>query len=149
MCRKAVTWDRFFYFPSRGRHAEDFYVRKIQRLRPGLNPRTWVTEASMLTTRPPKPSLKGLRNFRETHFGMHEIKNEWVNERMCIHKQHYVLEALSCLYRLHTHFSVQSYWRWNICHGITNRPKYKQYWYWSTIAYYSLLMSYIYHVPLS
>ena len=32
---------------------EDFYVRKIQRLRPGLNPQTWVPEASMLTTRPP------------------------------------------------------------------------------------------------
>ena len=30
---------------------------KIQRLRPGLNPQTWVPEASMLTTRPPKPSL--------------------------------------------------------------------------------------------
>ena len=56
-CRKAGTWDRFFYFPSGGRHAEDFYVRKIQRLRPGLNPQTWVPEASMLTTRPPKPSL--------------------------------------------------------------------------------------------
>ena len=28
-----------------------FYIRKIQRLRPGLNPRTWV-----LTTRPPKQS---------------------------------------------------------------------------------------------
>ena len=42
--------------PSGGRHAEDFYVRKTQRLRPGLNPQTWVPEASMLTTRPPKPS---------------------------------------------------------------------------------------------
>ena len=55
------SWDmgqilRFFYFPSGGRHAEDFYARKIQRLRPGLNPQTWVPEASMLTTRPPKPS---------------------------------------------------------------------------------------------
>ena len=29
---------------------------KIERLRPGLNPQTWVPEASMLTTRPPKPS---------------------------------------------------------------------------------------------
>ena len=29
---------------------------EIQRLRPGLNPQTWVPEASMLTTRPPKPS---------------------------------------------------------------------------------------------
>ena len=48
-CRKARTWDRFFYFPYGGRHAENFYVRKIQRLRPGLNPQTWVPEASMLT----------------------------------------------------------------------------------------------------
>ena len=31
---------------------------KIQRLRPGLNPQTWMPEASMLTTRPPKPSFK-------------------------------------------------------------------------------------------
>ena len=55
-CRKAGTWDRFFYFPSGGSHVEDFYVRKTQRLRPGLNPQVWVPEASMLTTRPPKPS---------------------------------------------------------------------------------------------
>ena len=33
-----------------------FTPLKIQRLRPGLNPQTWVPEASMLTTRPPKPS---------------------------------------------------------------------------------------------
>jgi hypothetical protein len=42
-------------FPSKGRHAEDFYTRKIQQLRPGLNPRTREPEASMLTTRPRKP----------------------------------------------------------------------------------------------
>ena len=48
-CRKAGTWDRFFYFPSEGRHTEDFPdTRKI--------PRTRVPVASMLTTRPPKPS---------------------------------------------------------------------------------------------
>ena len=62
--RKAGTWDRFFYFPSGGRHAEDFYARKIQRLRPGLNPQTWVPEASMLTTRPPKPSKHGRTRVR-------------------------------------------------------------------------------------
>jgi hypothetical protein len=28
---------------------------KIGRLRPGLNPRAWVPDASMLTTRTPKP----------------------------------------------------------------------------------------------
>ena len=33
-----------------------FTTVKIQRLRPGLNLQTWVPEASMLTTRPPKPS---------------------------------------------------------------------------------------------
>ena len=56
-CRKAGTWDRFLYFPSEGRHTEDFPdTRKIQRLRPGLNPRTRVPVASMLITRPLKPS---------------------------------------------------------------------------------------------
>ena len=55
-CRKAGTWDILFYFPSEGRHTEDFPdARKIQRFRPGLNPRTRVPVASMLTTRPPKP----------------------------------------------------------------------------------------------
>jgi hypothetical protein len=32
-----------------------FFARKIPRLQPGLNPQTWVPEASMLTTRPLKP----------------------------------------------------------------------------------------------
>jgi len=31
-----------------------FFARKIRRLRPGLNPRTWVSKASTLTSRPPK-----------------------------------------------------------------------------------------------
>ena len=56
-CRKAGTWDILFYFPFEGRHTEDFPdTRKIQRLWPGLNLRTRVQVASMLTTRPPKPS---------------------------------------------------------------------------------------------
>src|SRR5215469_12570056 len=54
-CRKAARWGRRLYFACEGRHVEDFFARKIRRLRPGLNPRTWVPEASMLTTRPPKP----------------------------------------------------------------------------------------------
>ena len=37
------------------RRAEDFFARKIRRLRPGLNPRARVPEASKLTSRPPKP----------------------------------------------------------------------------------------------
>jgi hypothetical protein len=43
--RKPATWNRRLYFPSEGRHAEDFFARKIRRLRPGLNPPTWVPEA--------------------------------------------------------------------------------------------------------
>ena len=35
--------------------------RKIRRLQPGLNPRTWVPEASMLTTRALKPLLSSER----------------------------------------------------------------------------------------
>jgi hypothetical protein len=51
-CPKAGTWDTLFYFPSEGRRAVNFSNR---RLRSGANPRSWVPEASMLTTRPPKP----------------------------------------------------------------------------------------------
>jgi hypothetical protein len=40
-CCKTATWDRRLYFPSEGRRAEDFFARKIRRLRPGLNLRTW------------------------------------------------------------------------------------------------------------
>jgi hypothetical protein len=35
----------------------NFPPLKIRRLRPGLNPRTWVPEASTLTPRPPKPLI--------------------------------------------------------------------------------------------
>jgi hypothetical protein len=37
-------------------------ARKIQRLRPGLNPRTRVPVASMLTTRPPNQSQEPEKN---------------------------------------------------------------------------------------
>ena len=53
--RKFTTWGRRLYFHSEGRRAEDFFARKIRRLRPGLNPLTWVPKASTLTPRPPKP----------------------------------------------------------------------------------------------
>ena len=62
------SWDmgRIFSLPpSEGRHAGDYSdTRKIQRLRPGSNPRTRVPEAGMLTTRPPKPLLIHVINIR-------------------------------------------------------------------------------------
>jgi hypothetical protein len=48
-CRKSVTWDRRLYFPSEGRHAVDFFTRKIWRLRPSSNPRSWVPESTART----------------------------------------------------------------------------------------------------
>jgi hypothetical protein len=54
-CPKVGTWERLFDFPSEGRHDEDFYIRKIRRLRPGLTPRNREPEVSMLTSRTPKP----------------------------------------------------------------------------------------------
>ena len=53
---KSATWETAS-LPPQGRHVVDFFARKIRRLRPGSNPRSWVPEASMLTTRPPKPVL--------------------------------------------------------------------------------------------
>jgi hypothetical protein len=44
-----------FTSPPKEGMLEDFYHT---RLRPGLNPRTRVPEASMLTTRPPKSSYR-------------------------------------------------------------------------------------------
>jgi hypothetical protein len=41
--------DRRLYFPSEGRRVEDFFARKILRLRLGLNPRTRIPKASTLT----------------------------------------------------------------------------------------------------
>ena len=48
-CRKSTTRYKRLYFPSERRPAEDFFSPwKIRRLRPGLNPRTWVPKASQL-----------------------------------------------------------------------------------------------------
>jgi hypothetical protein len=46
-----MTWDRWLYFPSEGRRAEDFSPLKIRWLQPGLNPRTWVLKARRCTVR--------------------------------------------------------------------------------------------------
>ena len=53
MCRKSTTRDPWLYFPSEGRHTQDFYALKIHRPWLGLNPRTSDPEASMITTGPP------------------------------------------------------------------------------------------------
>ena len=52
-CRKFSTWDKRFYFPSEGRHAEDISPWKIRRLR--LEPANLGTKGQHATSRPPKP----------------------------------------------------------------------------------------------
>ena len=63
MPRKSATWETAL-LPPQGRYAVDFFARKIRRLRPGSNPRSWIPEASMLTTRPPNVGHISLREFR-------------------------------------------------------------------------------------
>jgi len=80
-CRKFTTWDRRLYFPSEGRHAEDFFARKIRRLRPGLNSRTWVPKASTLTPRPPKPlciTLFDIIHIYWLEFQLHKVSLMYV-----------------------------------------------------------------------
>ena len=55
---------------------------KIQRLRPGLNPQTWVPEASNLTTRPPKPSFR--------YLALSKLRTDHV---------HYMLDQCSFFYK--------------------------------------------------
>ena len=68
-CRKFTTWDRRLYFPSEGRRAEVFFAR------------TWVPEASTLTSRTPKPLLD-LNNTRlncisKTNYEIVLLKIQW------------------------------------------------------------------------
>jgi len=43
-CRKFTAWDRWLYFPSKGRCAEDFFAPKIRWLWPGSKPQTQVQD---------------------------------------------------------------------------------------------------------
>jgi hypothetical protein len=76
---------QIIWLPLR-RKAEDFYIRKIRRLWPGLNPRTREPEASMLTTRPPKPLWERGNSDLKTYsvyvkFIWHKIKD--------LHRRHF------------------------------------------------------------
>jgi hypothetical protein len=66
-----------------------FIYRKIQRLRPGLNPRIREPEASMRTTRPPKPSMycvQVIRLFHRAEFTPF-CKSYYLFTLLCLSKQ--------------------------------------------------------------
>jgi hypothetical protein len=83
-CHKSAKWDRRLYFPSEGRRAEDFFTRKLRQLRPGLNPRSWVPEASTLTTRPPKPLCHGCRSLSHKECCPGCTTRRWIYFAPCI-----------------------------------------------------------------
>ena len=58
-CRKSTTWDRRLYFPSEGRHAEDFFALKNPTASAGFEPANLGTKGQLAIPRPPKP-LEGL-----------------------------------------------------------------------------------------
>ena len=74
MPRKSATWETAL-LPPQGRHAVDFFARKIRRLRSGSNPRSWVPKASMLTT---EVSVK-------IYWKLSNIKFNRNRSRSCLH----------------------------------------------------------------
>jgi hypothetical protein len=82
-CSKSATWDRRLYFPSEGRRAEDFFSPlKIRRLRPGLNPRTWVPKASTLPL-----DLRSRKAYIMIHYNLFSLKEE-VPTEMYVYTPH-------------------------------------------------------------
>jgi hypothetical protein len=55
ICRKSTTWDRRLYFPSEGRHAEDFFALKNPMASPGFEPLNLGTKGQHVTPKPLKP----------------------------------------------------------------------------------------------
>jgi hypothetical protein len=54
-CLKSATYERRLYFPFKGRHAVDFFARKMRRIRPGCTPRSGTPPASRRPPSPPTP----------------------------------------------------------------------------------------------
>ena len=59
-CCKSTTWDRRLYFPSEGRHAEDFFALKNPTASAGFEPAILGTKGQHATSRPPKPHRSGV-----------------------------------------------------------------------------------------
>ena len=56
--RKSTTWDRWLYFPSEGRRAEDFFALKNPTASAGFERANLGTKGQHATPRPPKPLCK-------------------------------------------------------------------------------------------
>ena len=54
-CRKSTTWDKWLYFPSEVRRAEDIFALKNPTASAGFEPANLGTKGQHATSRPPKP----------------------------------------------------------------------------------------------
>ena len=54
-CRKSMTWDKWLYFPSEVRRAEDFFALKNPIASSGFEPANLGTKDQHATSRSPKP----------------------------------------------------------------------------------------------
>ena len=59
-CRKSTTWDKWLYFPSEGRRAEDIFALKNPTASAGFEPANLCTKGQHATSRAPKPLCKVL-----------------------------------------------------------------------------------------
>ena len=57
-CHKATTWDRWLYFPSKGRCAEDFFALKNPTASAWCKPMNLGTKGQHAISRPSKPLLE-------------------------------------------------------------------------------------------
>ena len=53
-CLKSTTWDKWLYFPSEGRRAEDFFALKNPIATAGFEPANLGAKGQHATSRPPK-----------------------------------------------------------------------------------------------
>jgi hypothetical protein len=75
-----------------------FPARKIRRLWLGANPRSWVPEASMLTTRPPKPLVHGMIDCNEWKTG----KRQKCKNMGELNDSNYDRNCMACHFRSRT-----------------------------------------------
>ena len=74
-CRKSTTWDKWLYFPSEGRRAEDFFALRNPTASAGFEPANLGTKGQHATSRPPKLLIIHLNLF--THYRLSNIVNNY------------------------------------------------------------------------
>ena len=98
-CRKSTTWDRWLYFPSEGKRAEDFFALKNPKPSAGFEPANLGTKGQHGTSRPPKPLFKGLIPLETKPHQNIIFKNPVImsQDPLCVHYNELFGEILALL----------------------------------------------------